>query len=270
MSPRVLELHTPPTAPLDAGPLRPDRLASRTVAEIERLELRHGGGTVAVADLFRVRDGAREELVIAGGSPLLDRVAAEMEGGRLRVEGEVGDELALAMRGGRVEVEGSAGLLAAAAMRGGTVVVRGDVGAFAAACRHGHRFGMGGGVLWVDGTLGPRAGERMRRGIVVAAAAAEGLGVRMLGGTFVIRGEVGPDAGFAMRRGTLLLDRPPADPPPTFVDCGVYDFLFVELLARELAARDLPVPGLRRRWRRLVGCRAAGGKGEMLIATTPP
>ncbi len=266
MSPLTLHLHTPPTAPLDLSPLTPDRLAPLSAAAIARLELLHGRERLRVGDLFRVEDGARDGLVMAGSSPLFDRVAAGMGGGWLRVEGDVGDELACGMRDGRVEVAGNAGLLAAASLAGGTVRVRGDVGAFAGGCRAGHRFGMTGGVLWVDGQLGPQAGARMRRGLVVAAAAGDALGAGMLGGTFLVRGPVGADVGYGLRRGTLVLAHAPAPLPPTFLDCGLHDFLFLELVVRELRARGLPDPGLGRRHRRLLGCRAVGGKGELLLA----
>lgn len=270
MSALVLRLRAPLPASLDASPLRPDRLAGRPPAEIARLPLRLGREEVPLGELFEVRgDPASGELVIEGGDRKLDRLGAGLAAGTVRVLGDAGDELAREAAGGRIEVEGSAGMFAGTGMREGTVVVRGDVGAHAGSRRTGLRWGMRGGVLWVEGRLGDFAGERMRRGVIVAGSAGARIGTFLSAGTILVRGAVGPEPGFGLRRGSLILLRAPAELPPTFVDCGAHRFLFVELLVRELAARGLRAPDLRRRFRRHLGCTASGGRGEILIAEEP-
>lgn len=267
MSALVLRLRAALPAPLDAAPLQPARFAGLAPAEIARTPLRLGNREVPLGELFDVTgDPASGELVIEGGDAKLDRLAAGLAAGTIRVLGDVGDELAREAGGGRIEVEGSAGAFACTGMREGTVVVRGDVGPHAASRRTGLRWGMQGGVLWVEGRLGDFAGERMRRGIVVAGSAGARIGTFLSAGTILVRGAAGPEPGFGLRRGSLILLHPPAELPPTFVDCGVHRFLFTELLVRELEARALPSVDLRRRFRRHLGCTASGGRGEILIA----
>jgi len=269
LSTLVLRLRGPLPAPLDAAPLRPDRLAGLSAKEIARLPLRLGRREVPLGEPFEVRraDGS-DTLVIEGGDARLDRLGMGLSAGTIRVLGDVGEELAREATGGRIEVEGSAGAFACTGMCEGTVVVRGDVGEHAGSRRTGLRWGMRGGVLWVGGRLGDCAGERMRRGVIVAGSAGARTGTFLSAGTILVRGSAGWEPGFGLRRGSLILLGPPPDLLPTFVDCGVHRFLFLELLARTLEARGLPVPDLRRPLRRYMGCTAVGGRGEILVAET--
>ncbi|HEY0835476.1 MAG TPA: formylmethanofuran dehydrogenase subunit C, partial [Azospirillum sp.] len=87
-------------------------------------------------------------------------------------------------------------------------------------------------------------------------------------GTIVVGGGCGPGLGSAMRRGTILLAHAPAALPAGFADGGVHDWLFLELLRRDLVAAGawpagFPAGGTRAR--RLLGDRSAGGVGEVLI-----
>ena len=53
---------------------------------------------------------------------------------------------------------------------------------------------------------GDRAGDRMRRGVVlIEGDAGAYLASRMLAGTVIVRGDIGPQPGFALKHGTLLL-----------------------------------------------------------------
>jgi len=52
-------------------------------------------------------------------------------------------------------------------MRGGSINVTGDAGAFVASARAGHLKGMQGGTIVVRGSAGDRAGDRLRRGLLL-------------------------------------------------------------------------------------------------------
>jgi len=126
-----------------------------------------------------------------------------------------------------------------------------------------------GGTVVVKGNVGARAGDQMRRGmILVAGDAGDYLGSRMSGGTVVVMGEVGPLAGYAMKRGTLLLRHSPKGLPPTFNDCGTHPLGFLTLLLPAIRRHGEPFAGLTfpanhaRRW---MGDAANLGRGEILV-----
>ena len=52
-------------------------------------------------------------------------------------------------------------------MRAGAITVSGDAGAFVGSARAGHTQGMTGGAIVVRGNAGDRAGDRMRRGLLM-------------------------------------------------------------------------------------------------------
>ena len=65
---------------------------------------------------------------------------------------------------------------------------------------------MSGGVLHVRGDAGERAGDRLRRGLIlIEGRAGAYAGSRMIAGTLAIGGEAGELPGYLMGRGTILL-----------------------------------------------------------------
>ena len=269
MSPLILGRREAPRLPLDLSPLTPERLASLSVREIAEITLSYGNTTVHVGDLFAIRDGERETIVIEGGGANLDRVGSGMSRGHIRILGDVGALLGLSMTGGMIEVEGSAGSFAACDMRGGHIAVAGDMGDFAASAAAGYRFGMRGGLLRVRGRIGDRAGDRMRRGLLlVEGDAGDFTGAFMLAGTIIVRGAVGHDPGYAMRRGTLFLDRPPSTRLATFLEAGRQEAPWVALLERYLRTEGIDPPFTDRVFLRLLGCGSVGGLGEILLPAT--
>ncbi|MFO1057190.1 MAG: hypothetical protein U1E53_09505 [Dongiaceae bacterium] len=71
-----------------------------------------------------------------------------------------------------------------------------------------------------------------------------------------------------MKRGTLLLAAPPAAMLPSFADAGRHELGFLRLLFRYLEGHSAKLAELATLWtssRRLVGDRAGGGKGEILL-----
>lgn len=267
MSTLSFTLRAAPAHAVDLSALIPSRLAALSLREIEDLALGDGPRAPRVGDVFTVDGTPGAAIAISGGSPLLDYVGAGLEGGTITVEGPVGAYAGRGMTGGRLDIKGDAGAYLASTAKGGIIHVTGSAGDFLGGARPGDKFGLLGGTVLVDGSVGERAGERMRRGTVVAkgkfGAAA---GSRMVGGTLWTEAGFGPRPGPLLRRGTLIA--PSVDEVlPTFADCGRIDPVILRILSRHVASVLGPLapktlPGS---VRKLAGDTATIGKGEILL-----
>ncbi|HYD65590.1 formylmethanofuran dehydrogenase subunit C [Azospirillum sp.] len=260
----ILTARDPAGPPIDMTGVLPGRDG------LADLPLLRGRERRRLADLFTVADGGPDgALILRPGGAVLDGVGAGMTAGEILVEGDCGAYAGRGMRGGTLIVEGSCGAYAAAEMAGGRVRIAGDAGDFLGAPLAGSPRGMTGGSVVVGGNAGDRVGERMRRGVISVQGQAGALcGARMIAGTIVVGGGCGAGVGLAMRRGSILLPRAPAALPAGFADGGEHDWLFVELLRRDLTAAGAWPAGFAAegiRACRLLGDRSAGGIGEVLI-----
>ena len=268
MKPLVLRLRAAPEQRLDMSSLTPQRLAGKSLREIDGVDLQTTRRAVHVGDLFHVSDGSAEHIVIAGGSERFDRVGEGMSAGSITVDGDVGIRAGRRMAGGRLTVNGNAGHWTASGMAAGFIEIAGDVGDRLGGPLAGEVHGMSGGMVVVRGHAGVRAAHRLRRGaLIVEGNAGDDAGSRMLAGTLIVRGAAGARTGYLMRRGTIVLGIASSDFGPTFVDCGVHDLTAHRLMAahiRESSAKSaelLHVP-----LRRLMGDMAVLGKGEIFVA----
>ncbi len=262
---------------VDLRSLTPAAVAALPLAEVERLTVGHGRHLVALAEWFRVSrsdDAAANEaeLRFEGDLSHCDRIGWQLAGGRIVVDGPVGDYVGGGMTAGEVRVHGSAGLLAACEMAGGTLVVEGDVGDFAASTLPGSMDGMRGGTFIVDGNAGQRLGDRMRRGTaIVRGDVGDFVASRMVAGTIAVGGAAGAHVAYGMRRGSVVFASGAGSGAPaiasTFVPALADAEVFWQLLARDLARHggsfaELPA----RRTRRHLGDVSADGKGELIVA----
>ncbi|MCC7252410.1 formylmethanofuran dehydrogenase subunit C [Hyphomicrobium sp.] len=267
MSTLSFTLRAAPTQVLDLSALIPSKLAGLSTGGIERLPLGADPHVPHVGDVFAVSGAPGEAVAILGGSPLLDYVGAGLDAGSITVEGPVGAYAGRGMRGGEITIGGDAGAYLASTAKGGLIHVKGSAGDFLGGARPGDKFGQLGGTVLVDGSVGERAGERMRRGIVVAkgkfGAAA---GSRMVGGPLWTEAGFGPRPGPLLRRGTLI--GPSVDELlPTFADCGRIDPVILRILSRYIAdvLGPLAPKALPGAVRKLAGDQATIGKGEILL-----
>ncbi len=192
MSPLTFSLREAPDQRLDLSPLVPQNLAGKTVAEIERIELQTTRVRVAAGEVFRIREGDPDRILIEGGAERFDRVGMGMASGSIRVEGEVGVEAGRLMSGGHLTIRGDAGPFAGSRMKGGTLDIEGDAGDRLGGPLSGETVGMSGGLLHVRGDAGGRAGDRLRRGLMlIEGGAGPCAGSRMIAGTLAIGGEAG-------------------------------------------------------------------------------
>ena len=270
----TLTLKQAPALRVDLRGVTPTALSALPVAEIERLSVTHGTQTLPLAELFGLArsesSGDVDELRFVGDLARFDRVGWQMAGGRVVVDGGVGDYAGGGMSAGELQVGGSAGALAACEMAGGLLTVGGDVGDFAASTLPGSMDGMRGGTFIVRGNAGARFGDRMRRGTaLVFGDAGDFLASRMVAGTIAVGGAAGAHVGYGMRRGSVVFAASNAAPTlsSTFVPAVADALVFWQLLSRDLARHGGPFSGLpSRTTRRHLGDVAAGGKGELIIA----
>ncbi len=268
MSGWTLRVRQPPTLRLDLRGLTPLALGPRRAAEIETLPIGHDNRLLPLAEFFGVAPRNDDSLVFEGDLARCDRIGWQMAGGRVVVDGAVGDYTGSCMTGGEITVWGDAGALAACEMAGGTLTVEGHVGDFAASTLPGSMDGMRGGELVIRGNAGARLGDRMRRGtVVVFGDVGDFVASRLVAGTIAIGGRPGAHGGWAMRRGSVVFAGSAPEPQPTFVP-GIADVpVFWQLLARDLARHGGPFAGLpARRIERHLGDLAADGKGEWIVA----
>ncbi|HSW27581.1 MAG TPA: formylmethanofuran dehydrogenase subunit C [Burkholderiaceae bacterium] len=257
-----------PPLRVDLRGVTPAALATRSNAEVERWPVGHGKGLVPLGDFFSVEARDDDALVFEADLGRFDRVGWQMEGGRLQVDGDVGDYVGGGMRAGEVVVHGNALALAACEMAGGLLTIDGNAGDFAASTLPGSMDGMRGGTLVVRGNAGARMGDRMRRGTaLVCGDVGDFLASRMVAGTIAIGGRAGAHVGYGMRRGSVVFAGAAPGFSTTFVPAVAEAAVFWQLLARDLARHGGPWATLpQRRIERQLGDLAAGGKGELIVA----
>lgn len=265
MKPLVLSLRQRPDQRLDLSALVPNRLAGRSVAEIERIDLATSRHRVDVGEVFRVRAGSPEQIRFEGACERLDLIGHGMTGGEIIVEGDVGAKAGRLMGGGRLVIQGDAGPWAASGMQAGHLEIAGSVGDRLGGPLAGEVAGMRGGLVLVGGNAGERAGDCLRRGtIIIQGGAGPYAGSRMLAGTLIVRRATGALPGYLMRRGTIVCGAPETVLAPTFVDCGIHHLIAMRLLAAFIRSYNKQIASiLDRPLRRFAGDMAALGKGEI-------
>lgn len=266
MKPFTFTLRQEPPQRVDLSALTPDRLAGRSVAEIEKIELGTTTASTRVGDIFKVAEGDLKNLRYEGGSSRFDQLGAKLlPDFAIHVDGDVGAQLGRLAKGGRITVAGNAGAYAASGNIAAHIEIKGDAGELLAAPLAGELGGMSGGRVIVRGNAGARAGDRLRRGIlVIEGDAGVDLGSRIIAGTIVVLGATSGRVGYLNKRGSLVLGQRPTL-SPTYIDCGGHQLTFARLFARGLKADSAAAAALlARKLQRFGGDTAVYGKGEIL------
>lgn len=261
----TLTLRQEPPERLDLLNINPLSLGGLSEAEAAKLPVGTSRRGLTLGDCFTIRLDGSDTLTIEGGSSRLDRVGASLDGGTIRVEGDVGQRLGAGMAGGTLTVTGSAGPFAGSGASGGTITIEGDAGDHAGGAVYAAKAGLDGATLVIRGRAGDHLGDRMRRGLLLVGEAGAYAGARMIAGTIAAT-RVGDHPGYGMRRGTILAGATGAL-SPTFVETGTHDLVFLRLLARSLRAlspahADLAAGALKR----YSGDLATLSKGELWVA----
>ncbi|MEM1370753.1 MAG: formylmethanofuran dehydrogenase subunit C [Pseudomonadota bacterium] len=258
--------HQPPVR-LDMSAIVPERLQDLALSEMASIPLAYGPKPIRLGDIFDVDgDVCDGHIVIEGSHGRLDRIAAGLSGGTIRVEGAIGHYGAHRMTGGEFIVSGDAGHHLASSLVGGLVHVMGHAGDHLGAPSAGERDGISGGVVIVEKDAGAYCSERQRRGLVLIKGRGGAFsGGRMLGGTLWSVSGFGAALGCQMRRGTIITPDLTA-PLSTFRDCGKLHLPILPIMASHYAhllgdrARRLPTGAVQR----YVGDFASIGRGEIL------
>ncbi|PPD45860.1 MAG: formylmethanofuran dehydrogenase subunit C [Methylocystis sp.] len=259
-------LRQEPPQRVDLSALTPDRLAGKSLADIEKIEIGTTRASIKVGDLFKIAQGDLKTLRYEGGSSRFDLVGAKLlPGFSLHVDGDVGLQLGRLAKGGKITVAGSAGAYAASGNEGAHIEIKGDACELLAAPLAGELAGMSGGRVVVRGKAGARAGDRLRRGIlIIEGDAGEDLGSRLIAGTIIALGKTAGRVGYLNKRGSLVLAKHPKL-SATYLDCGPQELTFARLLARSLKADSAAAASLLSvKLRRFGGDTAVYGKGEIL------
>jgi len=261
----TLTLRQEPPERLDFLNVNPLSLSGLSEADAAKLPVGTSRRGLTLGDCYTISLDGSESLVIEGGSSRLDRVGASLDGGSIRVVGDVGQRLGAGMRNGSLTVTGSAGPFAGSGATGGTITVEGDAGDHAGGAVYAAKAGLDGATLIIRGTAGDHLGDRMRRGLILVGSAGAHAGARMIAGT-IAAVSLGDHPGFGMRRGTILAGAT-GTVTPSFVETGTHDLVFLRLLARSLrplspAHADLAAGVLKR----YSGDLATLGKGELWVS----
>lgn len=261
----TLTLRQEPPERLDLLNVNPLSLSGLSETEAAKLPIGTSRRGLTLGDCFTIRLDGSETLVVEGGSSRLDRVGASLDGGSIRVVGDVGQRLGAGMRNGSLTVTGSAGPFAGSGATGGTITIEGDAGDHAGGAVYAAKAGLDGATLIIRGSAGDHLGDRMRRGLILVGSAGAHAGSRMIAGT-IAAVSLGDHPGFGMRRGTILAGAT-GTVTPSFVETGTHDLVFLRLLARSLrplsaAHADLAAGALKR----YSGDLATLGKGELWVS----
>ncbi len=267
MSGLTLRLKAPATERINLAGITPAKLAALSPYDLARLDVGIEKGGLALGDAFEISGTAGDTLTIEGATSAIVFVGDELDGGTIRVVGNVGSFAGRKMSGGKLEIRGNAGDFLSSGSTGGMIFVSGNAGDNLGGVATGERFGMLGGTTVVEGSVGARAGDKMRRGVVVVKGkTGPGTGSRMIGGTIWAEGGFGAEPGLMMRRGTLI--GPSVESLlPTFVDCGKHDLVIVRIISRYLkstlgALAPKPMPLF---VQKIGGDTATIGRGEILL-----
>ncbi len=261
---------TSSNVPLEVEGITPSVVRTKSLGEVERLEIHQGNTKAALGEFFDVSgDASDSRLVWEGDLSGVHWISAGMTEGSVHVEGNAGRHLGSEMTGGEILVDGDAGDWVGGEMHGGLIHIRGSAGHLVGAAYRGSARGMTGGTILVDGDVGNEIGRTMRRGLLAVGGSAGDLaGFNMLAGTILISGDSGIRHGAGMRRGTLVFlgDHPPKL-LPTFRRACRYRPVALTLLGRQLQRLDFDTAEKRfhAEFELYNGDMIEGGRGEVLI-----
>ncbi|MDH4214650.1 MAG: formylmethanofuran dehydrogenase subunit C [Candidatus Thorarchaeota archaeon] len=239
----LLSLKQVPNIPIEADSITPTAFAGKTLAQIGKLVVMQGRNSCELREFFEITgesaDSVEEtEIVIRGDLRKVKQIGKGMNGGRIRIEGDVGMHLGAEMIAGRITVTGSVDAYAGAEMSGGNIQIEGNAGDYLCAGYRGSPDGMKGGRVFIAGNVGNEMALHMRKGFIavkgnVGAMAA----TRMKGGSIIVCGELGPRACIEATKGMLFALGKVSSLPPTFKYSGSSEREFTGYYIRYLKSR---------------------------------
>jgi formylmethanofuran dehydrogenase subunit C len=196
--------------PIEADTITPGNFSGKTLEQIGKLQVLQGKDSLLLRDLFEIKGNSADsveetEIALSGDLRRVKMIGKGMNGGKIRIDGDVGMHLGAEMVAGRIAVKGSVDAWAGAEMSGGNIQIEGDTGAYLCAGYRGSPDGMKGGRVYVNGNAGNEMALHMRKGfIAVNGNVAEMAAARMRGGTIMVCGELGARACAEATRGMVF------------------------------------------------------------------
>ena len=218
----ILRLKKELRAPINAECISPNVFTGKSLGEIAALQLWEGNRKCSLDDIFEVEGNCGETLSevtihLVGNLSKAHRIGANMTGGEIRIQGDVGMHLGEEMKGGKITVEGNAGSWVGSAMKGGTIEVKNDAGDYIGGTYRGSTKGMQGGTIIIYGNAGTEVGCYMRKGLIkICGNVDQFVGIRMRNGTIVVQGNAKERAGAYMKGGKIILCSHTPSVLPTF------------------------------------------------------
>lgn len=268
--PLRLTLKAKSSVPLEVEGITPDVVRSKSLVQIEKLEMFQGNLRVPLAEFFAISGDASDGVMEwEGDLSGVHWVGAKMTSGKIVLEGNGGRHIGSEMRGGEIHVHGNAGDWVGGEMHGGFIHVRGKAGHLVGAAYRGSAKGMTKGTILIGGEAGNEIGHSLRRGLIAIGGNVGDLaGFNMLAGTILLFGESGIRHGAGMKRGTIAFFGPKLPPLlPTFRRACRYQPDALTLILRELQRREFAVADelFKSFYDLYNGDLIEGGRGEILI-----
>ena len=196
--------------PVVADEISPDKLAEKSVVEIQLVKAWEGNRQCALEDIFQVTEmvnGGEETTVrVVGNASKIRRIGSEMSTGSVIIEGNAGMYVGEDMTGGSILVTGDAGSWVGMRMKGGRIEVKGNAGDYVGAGYRGSDLGMRGGTIIIHGNAGNEVGCWMTNGnIRINGNTGLFPGIHMSNGTILTDGDCVGRAGAQMRGGKVIV-----------------------------------------------------------------
>jgi formylmethanofuran dehydrogenase subunit C len=265
--PITLRLKRPPTVPLEAEVISPNKVAELSNDEIRSLIVYHGKRQLPLGEFFDVDGERSDDIILHGALHKVRWIGRAMSKGRITVHGNIGMHLGAYMSGGWIEVHGNASDWIGAEMKNGFIHIRGNSGGQAGAAYRGSLGGMKNGLILIEGTAGLEVGMRMTGGyIVIRGAAKDFTGLQMKGGMIVLMNGAEIRTGAWMNKGTIISMKP-LQMMPTFAHTKDQEPTFLLDVSRALRefGIDLPSTAADGTFQVHSGDLSVTDKGEILV-----
>jgi formylmethanofuran dehydrogenase subunit C len=263
----TFRLKEPPTVPLEAEALVPDRMVGQSNDAIRALPVFLGKRQCRLDEFFDVEGADSDQLEIHGDARKVKWIGREMSRGHIKIDGNAGMHLGAYMQGGTIEVTGDSSDWTGAEMMNGIIRVRGNAGGQIGAAYRGSLAGMKGGTILIGGSAGLEVGMRMKRGVIaVGGPVRDFAGLQMKGGTIFLCGGAEIRTGAWMFRGTIV-SLTPIQLLPTFAYASAYHPTFLRIYAKFLhkLGVTIPVDCTEGSYLRYTGDSSVPGKGEIFV-----
>lgn len=254
--------------PIEVAGIVPDRLAGKSLSEIENQPILFGNRERKLADHFKVSGSLDDGIIrFEGHLTHVHWIGARQRSGRIEVTSSTGNNLGSQLFGGLIQVTGNVADNAGAEMSGGEIHISGDAGENLGGRYPGSKLGMNRGSIFLEGSTGKGAGQGMRRGnLIIGHDADELCGWNMLAGTICIRGTAGRHIGAGMKRGTIIAGHCKLSSIlPTFYPGDRLSPPIMSIFARWLATKRQKVEFMEQPLNSYSGDHLQGGRGELFV-----